>query len=50
MAAILLLHEVSPLEDSQPILLAVFLEQKEDLLTLTCGAPYEIQAINRDPR
>ncbi|KAJ7410475.1 hypothetical protein WISP_108288 [Willisornis vidua] len=30
--------------------LAAFLEQQEDLLTLTSGAPYEIQAINRDPR
>lgn len=49
-AAILLPHEVSPLEYSQPIFLAVFLEQQEDLLTLTSGAPHEIQAINRDPR
>lgn len=48
--AILLLHEVSPLEHSQLIFLAVFLEQQEDLLTLTSGAPYEIQAINRVPR
>lgn len=31
-------------------ILAAFLEQQEDLLTLTSGAPYEIQAINRDPR
>lgn len=50
MTVILLLHEVSSLEYSQPIFLAVFLEQQEDLLTLTSGAPYEIQAINRDPR
>lgn len=48
--AILLLHEVSPLEHSQLIFLAVFLEQQEDLLTLTSGAPYEIQAINCVPR
>lgn len=50
MTAILLLHEVSLLEQSQSIFLAVFLKQQEDLLTLTSGAPYEIQAINRDPR
>jgi len=48
--AILLPHEVSPLEHSQPMFLAVFLEQQEDSLTLTSGAPFEIQAINRDPR
>ncbi|KAI1238296.1 hypothetical protein IHE44_0013016 [Lamprotornis superbus] len=48
--AILLLHEVSPLEQSQPLFLAEFLKQQEDLLTLTSGAPYEIQAINCDPR
>lgn len=40
--AILLLHEVSLLENSQPIFLAVFLEQQEDLLTLTSGAPHEV--------
>lgn len=50
MTAILLLHEVSALEQSQLIFLAVFLKQQEDLLTLTSGGPYEIQAINCDLR